>query len=365
MGDYKIEQCDIRAQTKLRNGYPNWWCYTHFSSARGDGGIKLDRCEKAQLPPIKEDERIKITLDDYPGGVGIWGALEAVLDTKRDIPEEKGVHVHLRMVEGGDKSVDRTFKEVYIKAPVASLYNTEEWVKIDDYIAFSYTASVVFERVLKVISCKHCMKIHIDADWFSVHYHRKHFCTYCGRDFIDTEPGISNPVHFLQQIFHEKIAHRAIENVKTKLIINQIDYPGGIQIWGSNPAIIWTATRPEQAGIHIHLFKEKGGLPFSDETYGYVEIDGIVLDPQMLRYYMVQKSFPYLAKYLDSIVCPKCLGEHFDKGDKGLNPHKIHECESCGHIFSDTSKYKSGIVSNPIIACLKKIETNHKFLFKE
>lgn len=365
MDNIETKRCDIRAETKLRNGYPNWWCYTHYSSARGEGGVKLEQCEKSLLPPIKDDEKIYIDLENFPGGVGIWGALEAVLDTKRDIPEPKGVHVHLRLVEGDEKITDKTFKEVYVKAPVTSLHNTEEWVKIDDYIACAYTASVVFDRKLKVISCKHCGRIHVDADWFSVHYHKKHFCTYCGRDFIDTEPSISNPVYYLQQIYQEKLAHRTIEEVTAKLIISQKDYPGGIQIWGSNPAIIWTAKRPEQSGIHVHLFKEKIGNPYSDDTYGYVEIDGISLDPQMLRYYMVQKAFPYLEKYIASINCPKCKREHFDKDDKGLNPHKIHECEHCHHVFEDTTKYKSGVVSNPILARLQKIEKNHKSLFDE
>ena len=349
-------KCDIRAETKLRNGYPNWWCYTHFSSARGEGGIKLEQCEKSQLPPIQESEIIYIDLDNYLGGVGIWGALEAVLDTKRDLPEERGVHVHIREKENEPKIVDKTFKEVYIKVPITSLHSNEEWIKIDDYTACAYTASVIFNRKLKVITCKHCHRHHIDADWFSVHYHKKHFCTYCGRDFIDSEPGISNPVFYLQQLFHEKLANRKIIEVDRKLIIKQNDFPGGIQIWASNPAIIWTANRSEEAGIHVHLFKEQNGLPFSDDTYGYVEIDGVILDPIMLRYYMVQKSFPYLIKYIDSLVCPNCGEEHFDRDDKALNPHKIHECEFCDFIFEDKSRYKSGVVSNPILTKLKKIE---------
>lgn len=358
-------KCDIRAETKLRNGYPNWWCYTHYSSARGEGGIKLDVCDKALIPPIQENEIIRIDLDEYPGGVGVWGALEAVLDTKRVTPEPKGVHVHLRRGEGEPKIVDQTFKEVYIKVPSTSIYNESEWVKIDDYTACAYTASAVFKRNLKVIACKHCKRHHIDADWFAVHYHKKHFCTYCGRDFIDSEPSISNPVFYLQQVFSDKFLNRTLKNVDKKLIIKQQDYPGGIQIWGSNPAIIWTAKRAEEAGIHVHLFKEALGAPFSDDTYGYVEIDGVILDPMMLRYYMVQKAFPYLSKYIDSLHCPKCKEEHFDKDDKALNPHKIHECEYCSFVFEDKSRYKSGVVSNPILAKLKSLENNHKSIFNE
>lgn len=346
--------CEIKAVTKLRNGYPNWWCYKHNASARGAGGIKLDKCLNADLPPITNEQKIYIDLDDYPGGVAIWGSLEAVYDTKRETPE-KGVHVHLRKRAGEEKEVDRTFKEVYVKSNENNVFNEEKWIKIDEYTACAYTASVIFEKLLKAIQCKHCGKDHIDADYFAVHPHRKHFCTFCGRDFIDIEHGISNPIFKIQEIFKDRLAHRKISKVTRKLIISQKDYPGGIQIWGSNPAIIWNAERTEEAGIHVHLFKSPSAIPSSDDTYGYVEIDGIVLNDEMIRYYMVQKSMPYLRKFIVSLNCPNCGNEHFDIKEKALNPHKVHECEHCSSVFNDTTRFK-GTVSNPIAERLEKVQ---------
>ncbi|WP_090639994.1 hypothetical protein [Mucilaginibacter sp. OK283] len=351
--------CNIKAETKLRNGYPNWWCFTHFASARGEGGAKMDRCIKANMPKIIESEKIYIDIDEYRGGVGVWGSLEAVYDSKRVIPE-KGVHVHLRKTPDAEKEVDKTFKEVYIKVP-GTLFEDEQWIMIDEYTACAYTASVLFDRKIKVITCKHCKKPHIDADWFAVHYHKKHFCTYCGRDFIDTEPGISNPIVYLQGIFQERLANRKLINVDRVLRIKQEDYPGGIQIWASNPAIIWTAERAEEAGIHVHLFKEKSGMPFSDDTYGTVEIDGILLDAEMVRFFMVQKSFGFLGKFVVSLACPKCSKEHFDKGENAFKPHKTHDCEHCGNVFDDGTRYK-GVVSNPIVAKLQALDKIHQNL---
>lgn len=355
-----INQCDIRAENKLRNGYANWWCYTHFASARGEGGVKLDKCLKAEVSSISEDEKIFIDLDEYLGGVGIWGTLEAVFDTKRAI-SERGVHVHLRRKADLDKEVDKSFAEVYVKVPINTLFAKANWVKIDEEIACAYTASVVFNRNIKVVKCKYCGREHIDSDYFSVHYHKKHFCTFCGRDFLDTEHGISNPVSGLQEMFKDKLEDREIKKVDRVLKINQRDYPGGIQIWGSNPAIIWTAKRPEESGMHVHLFKEKTGAPYSDDTYGYVEIDGIELDDQMVRYFMVQQSFPYLIKYIASLECPKCNKEHFDTGDNAMNPHKVHICEHCGNVFKDGTRFK-GVVSNPIKKRLEKLKENYKNL---
>jgi predicted RNA-binding Zn-ribbon protein involved in translation (DUF1610 family) len=347
-------KCEIRAETKLRNGDPNWWCFTHFASARGKNGRRLEKCLKADAPSIADDEKIYIDLDAYLGGVGIWGSLEAVFDSKRETPE-KGVHVHLRRKPEAEKEVDKTFKEVYIKVPSGKLSFEEEWIKIDEHTACAYTASVVFGKQMKILRCKHCGKEHIDAEYFAVHYHKKHFCTFCGREFKDTEHGISNPIFHIQQMFKEKLLHRKLTDVDRRLIINQKDYPGGIQIWGSNPAIIWTAQRAEEGGIHVHLFKSETGIPDRDDTFGYVEIDGIVLDDVMIRYFMVQKSLPYLNKYIVSLSCPSCGNDHFDKDDKALNPHKTHECESCAHVFDDKTRFK-GVVSNPILQRLKRLE---------
>lgn len=345
-------KCNIRADVKLRNGYPNWWCHTHFASARGEGGKKLDECEKANAAPISEDEKIYIDIADYPGGVGIWGSLEAIYDSKRDIPE-KGVHVHLRKSIDVQKVVDKTYKEVYVKIP-GELFEKENWVKVDEYTACAYTASILFNKEIKVIRCKHCGREHIDADWFAVHYHKKHFCTYCGRDFIDSERGISNPVISLQKALHEQLKDRQIINVERKINIKQEDYPGGIQIWASNPAIIWTASRPEEAGIHVHLFKESNGMPYSDDTYGDVIIDNIKLDSDMVRCYMVQRSFSFLSRYIVSLTCPNCQKEHFDVGDRAFQPHKTHECEHCETLFDDKTRFK-GVVSNPIVARLQRL----------
>jgi len=351
--------CNIRADVKLRNGYPNWWCHTHYASARGEGGKRLDKCVKADQLAVLPEDKIHIDITEYPGGVGIWGSLQAVYDTKREIPE-KGVHVHLRRNVGEEKKIDRTFKEVYVRLP-GKLFKDENWVMIDEYTACAYTASILFNKDIKVIRCKHCHREHIDADWFAVHYHKKHFCTYCGRDFIDTERGISNPVLSLQQALHEQLKDREIINVDRSLNISQVDYPGGIQVWASNPAIIWTASRPEEAGIHVHLFKEKNAGPDSDDTYGEVIIDGIKLDADMVRTYMVQRSFSFLDRLIVSLTCPNCEKEHFDNGDLAFQPHKDHDCEHCGANFKDGTRFK-GVVSNPIVARLQRLEANRNSL---
>ena len=73
------------------------------------------------------------------------------------------------------------------------------------------------------------------------------------------------------------------------LDIKQSEYPGGLQIWGSNPAFLWTSEKHEEEGIHIHAFKKEGQIePDEDDTFREFTIDGIKLDPLMVRVLMAQ-----------------------------------------------------------------------------
>ncbi|MDB5157116.1 MAG: hypothetical protein JWR50_1823 [Mucilaginibacter sp.] len=95
-------------------------------------------------------------------------------------------------------------------------------------------------------------------------------------------------------------------------------------------------------------------MPLSDDTYGEVIIDDIKLDTDMVRCYMVQRSFSFLSKFIVSLTCPNCQCEHFDTGDNAFQPHKIHECENCRFIFEDKTRFK-GVVSNPIVERLQRL----------
>jgi hypothetical protein len=87
------------------------------------------------------------------------------------------------------------------------------------------------------------------------------------------------------------------------LYIRQEEYPGGIQIWGSNPAIIWSAKKSEEEGIHIHAFNEEGGPVVLDDTFSEATIDGITLDPLMVRTLMAQNALPHIEGRVLSMKC--------------------------------------------------------------
>src|SRR5207244_2798125 len=110
------------------------------------------------------------------------------------------------------------------------------------------------------------------------------------------------------------------KKAQDKLDISQGDYPGGIQIWGSNPAFIWTSQRAEAEGIHVHAFKTEKNEPDLDETYAEVKIDGVKLDPLMVRILMAQTALPHLEGRIASITCPFCRSPQFAVGEGGVIP---------------------------------------------
>jgi hypothetical protein len=59
-------------------------------------------------------------------------------------------------------------------------------------------------------------------------------------------------------------------------------------VWASTPAIIWTASRPQERGIHVHV--HRGGSRIEDDTFGSVILDGKALDRAQLFQRMVEQS---------------------------------------------------------------------------
>jgi transposase-like protein len=311
-------------------------------------------CELADTTPISDQDRCIIDPDDWEGGIGVWGALDPVYDTSQAPPDDQGVHVHARANPEGNKQIDHSFREVVVSLPGTGLFSEKSTIVLDEQIARAHTASMVFGMSMKFLRCNHCNKPHIDSGVFAVTPHRKHLCTYCGKEFFDSEAGIANPIVEIKRLFMSKMVNWRIALVERELNIVQADYPGGIRIWGSNPAIVWSAQREEEAGIHIHLYDEHGDEMQKDETFGKVTIDGLRLDDTQIRCLMVQKSLPHVADRVEAFNCPNCEEAHFDTRALGVHPHDEHVCTKCQHVFRTARK----VVGNPMVEVLAQLAKN-------
>lgn len=348
--DNEPMRCKIVDVGRRRDGGTKYWCLAHHANATAKYGVAALKCVAADDPPIKKSETLDLDFADYPGGVALWGSVPAVYDTTTE-PLDRGIHVHARSVEGGTKDIDRTFRR--LRVPLKADLLSDGWAEIDEIDAINYMVSSVFGFETISVRCGHCGFSHLDRDWFAVHEHRKHQCHGCGRQFTDTAAGVGNPVAELRQLLGSKpsVKRKAPDSIS----IRQADYPGGIQVWGSNPAILWTSPQPEMTGIHVHAFEFHGqARPAVDETYAKVIIDGIKLDAEQVRTYMAQSAMPHLEGRVVDLACPKCSMPHFERGELAFTPHIDHECHACGTAFQATGQLKKTI-GNPFVGIRHKL----------
>jgi transposase-like protein len=325
------------------------WCLTHRANATGFKGVRLDHCVASADEIIGPRETLVLDPASFPGGVALWGAVPAVFDTTSQIPD-RGIHVHARRSLGGPKAIDRTYRCVTVRAP-----NAQAAVEIGELDAIYYMVSLIFGHGMKTIACTLCGHLHLDKDWFAVHAHQRHLCAGCGRHFSDSERHIGNPVMTVKALFDDPIIARATRPADRTVSLRQKDFPLGIQIWGSNQAIVWTSTLSEEHGIHLHAYDGSQAAPQIDDTFDAVTIDGVALDPVMIRTLMAQFALPHLRDRVVSLHCTACGMPHFDIGEKAYTPHAVHDCESCGATFSSPLRLKNTI-SNPVRAVLTALE---------
>jgi len=344
--------CRIVSVGKRRDGGTRYWCLEHGADATAKYGRQAAKCRHADIPQIMPNQVLDLDVESFPGGVAMWGAVAPIYDTTR-LAVEQGVHVHARRVPRGPKEIDGTFRRV--RAVRRQGQRLRE-IEISELEAVYYMVSLVlgFRFQMKRVDCTFCRLPHLDKDWFSVHPHRRHLCAGCGKYFQDAKPSIGNPVAAEKQTFQ---ALHAIKPAKKVIDIDQSKYPGGIQVWGSNPALLWTARRVEEEGIHVHVASEDGSSTIIDETFSRVTVDGVHLDDVMIRILMAQSALPHIAGRVVSVRCPKCLRSHFDTAENAFTPHEEHYCETCGSKFRSLGRMRKTI-GNPMIGTLAELGRN-------
>lgn len=347
MGQYT--KCRIKSVGKRRDGGTRYWCIEHKADATAKYGRRARQCRYAHIPAIAPNEIINLNVNRYGGGVALWGAVPPIYDTTRR-PIDRGIHIHARPATDGKKEIDDTFRAVRVIGEHKDLL--PDGFIITELEAIYYMVTSLFGYAMKYVECTLCDYPHLDKDWFSVHEHRRHLCAGCGQYFRDTDTAVGNPVIKIQEIFG--VRERRGKRAKKSKKIWQADYPGGIQIWGSNPAILWTSSQLEEEGIHIHAPSTDGSENIIDDTFSSVTIDDIKLDPAMVRMLMAQSALPHIAGRMVDVRCPQCDKSQFDTGELAFTPHNEYSCASCGHKFRSRGRLRNTI-SNPMVGILARL----------
>ena len=340
--------CDVVAIEKRRDGGTRYWCQAHRGDATEKGGTPAKKCRLADKVPLRPEEIQTLDLDKYRGGVALWGTVPAVYDTTRR-PMDSGIHVHARPKPGSEKELDFTYRAVRLigeKLPA-------DGIVVNEIDAIYYMISSVFGFSMSFVTCTYCGWPHLDKDWFSVHPHRRHLCAGCGKHFHDRVRGIGNPIVGVRDACGA--AEHQVIHAPKNMDIKQSQYPGGIQIWGSNPAFLWTQPKDEEEGIHVHAFlTDEQEEPTVDDTFAEVIIDGIRLDPHMVRVLMAQNVLPSLKGRVRSMDCPNCGQPGFDAGEAAYVSGPTHICPECGRQFPTSGRTRN-VVVNPLPAILAEL----------
>jgi transposase-like protein len=339
--------CDIIEVGRRRDGGTRYWCLLHKADATAKYGKPAKECRYARVAPLAPGDTYTLDLDKYPGGVALWGAVPPVYDTLSQVPD-RGVHLHAHRSASDDKEIDHTYRAVRITGgPLAK----NDFV-VSELDAIYYMVSSVFGYEMRHLTCLYCGEPHLDRDWFSLHPHRRHLCAGCGRNFRDSQTSIGNPIAGIR----DTCAVRATKAKRSRkrFIRPQEQFPGGIQIWGSNPAFLWTGNRSEEEGIHVHAFTADETKPEIDDTFGTVIIDDIELDATMIRTFMAQSALPHIAGRVASINCPFCKRSQFSTGDEAFTPIVERRCEYCDRRFAARGRLRKTI-ANPLPAILERL----------
>jgi hypothetical protein len=261
---------------------------------------------------------------------------------------DRGIHVHARLRPKDKKEMDLTYRAVRL----VSDRLPEGGILVSEIDAIYYMVTSVFGFQMRYVTCSYCDWPHLDKDWFCVHPHRRHLCAGCGKHFSDTQSGVGNPIIGVRDACG--VGKQVTTPSKRTLDIRQADFANGVQIWGSNAAFLWTSDYAEEEGVHVHAFGKDPVKPELDETYGRVTIDGIELDPTMVRVLMAQNSLPSLKGRVRSMDCPSCGEPQFSDGEGAFTPAETHSCVRCGKEFPGRSRFRKTIL-NPLPRILERL----------
>lgn len=290
-GDDAILACDIVEAGKMRNGAKRWWCRTHqrhwgtkadIAIAKRDGAV---RCSNHLQPMSYVIDPPHIRMEDH-AEVGIWCSMPPALTSAGQMPPRRPrIHVHVREEPDGMKVIDQDFAALSLHYnPEGDLFANTEITKVHVTPPAALEFVLALERGLEMgcINCRDCGCPHLDLGEFGRTAHSKHLCGNCGRDNTWSKtPMASTPL----KPMHDQFS-RASTYVDVEKELNIDDYPDAeFALWASTPAVLWTADRPQERGIHVHL--GVGGQRLIDDTFGKVIYKGEVLERTALLGKMV------------------------------------------------------------------------------
>jgi hypothetical protein len=284
-GQNAILPCHIVPCGKFRNGANRWYCKTH----QIHWGVMADI---AAVPPSGEVtcsnhlmamsyvvDPLVVDFSDFEE-IGVWCSLPPAMSNALIQKRSPKIHVHKRSAGAENKNLDRDFDAIVCSYNQnLGLFASGEitQIQITPPAAFEFVKSIEEGRLMSCVTCKKCGYPHLDLGSFANTPHIKHFCGNCGNDSVRSDGKIvSTPLKPLHDQFNNSNNYIVPERN-----LDLDEYEGlDFEIWSSTPAVLWTADRPQEKGIHVHIYQ--GGRRIIDDTYGRVTSNGKELDRRVL-----------------------------------------------------------------------------------
>lgn len=292
-GDNAILPCHIIPCGKFRNGASRWYCKTH----QIHWGTKADiaavspsgevTCSNHLMAMSYVVDPLVLEFNDFEE-IGVWCSLPPAMASRAIERRPPKIHIHKRFTGVEKKVLDRDFNAVVCSynQSLGLFASTEiSQIQITPPAAFEFVKSLEEGRQMDCVMCRKCGYPHLDLGSFANTPHAKHFCGNCGNDSIWSDGKIvSTPLKPLHDQFNNSNTY-----VVPDRILNLDDYSGlEFELWSSTPAVLWTANRPQEKGIHVHVYRN--GRRIEDDTFGRVIFQGKDLDRKTLWQQMADNT---------------------------------------------------------------------------
>ena len=207
--------------------------------------------------------------------VGLWCSLPAAISSRSIKRRPPRLHLHVRPKSGGHKVLDTDVDALFVSD------NEIENLGITPNIAFDFVRDASSSHRFEVVSCSHCHRADLAVRGTFSPIGRR-FCSNCGSNQT-TGTAFSTLLPALRGTDFAE----AFTIPRRVLDLDQLD-GCTYTIWASTPALIWTARRPQEVGIHVHA--ERGRDRIVDETFASVRLNGEMLDRTALLDAMLDHS---------------------------------------------------------------------------
>ena len=284
-GDNAVLPCHIIPCGKFRNGATRWYCKTHqihwgtkadIAAVPASGEVT---CSNHLMAMSYVVNPLVVEFNDFEE-IGVWCSLPPAMSSRPIEPRAPRIHVHKRFSGAERKLLDQDFDAIVCSYNRnLGLFASAEisQIQITPPAAFEFVRSLEEGRKMSCVTCKRCGYPHLDLGGFANTPHAKHFCGNCGNDSIWSEGKIvSTPLKPLHDQFNNSDHYVVPE--KTLDLDNYVGYD--YEMWSSTPAVLWTANRPQERGIHVHVYDRDRRIV--DDTFGSVIHHGAKLDRGVL-----------------------------------------------------------------------------------